>query len=240
MSELIIFCAGAVQSIVPGLVQDYLRNGRDTVKFEFGTAGALAHRVAEGAVADVVIGASGDLAALAKAGKVDGASIRDLGSLGVGVAVRAGAALPDIHDVASFQSTLLAAHSVMCGNPAKGGQSGIHIAKVLAKLGLDIELGPKLQLRDSGRDGFVEVANGDIEIGLGQISEIIANKGVVLVGPFPAEIQGGVTFAAAVHCATKSENTAHELIAALVTPAAQEKFKATGFSVGAAQSMTAF
>jgi molybdate transport system substrate-binding protein len=126
--------------------------------------------------------------------------------------------LPDIHDVASFQSTLLAARSVMCGNPAKGGQSGIHIAKVLAKLGLDIELGPKLQLRDSGRDGFVEVANGDIEIGLGQISEIIANKGVVLVGPFPAD----------------------ELIAALVTPAAQEKFKATGFSVGAAQSMTAF
>lgn len=230
-AEFVVFCAGAVQSIVPALVQTYQQQSGNTIKFEFGTAGAIAKRIAEGAGADVVIAAASDLAVLAQAGKVDGASIRDLGSMGVGVAVRAGSPMPDIHDVASFKRSLQAARSIMCGNPAKGGQSGIHIAKVLAGLGIDKELEPKLQLRDSGRDGFVEVAKGDIDIGLGQISEIIANKGVVLVGPFPAEIRGGVMFSAAAHCATKNKQAAEEIIRSLITPGAREKFKSAGFDV---------
>jgi molybdate transport system substrate-binding protein len=230
-AEFVVICAGAVQSVVPALVQTYQQQSGNTIKFEYGTAGSIAKRIAEGAGADVVIAAASDLVVLARAGKVDGASIRDLGSMGVGVAVRAGAPMPDIHDVASFKRSLLAARSVTCGNPAKGGQSGIHIAKVLASLGIDRQLEPKLQLRDSGRDGFVEVANGDIEIGLGQISEIIANKGVVLVGPFPAEIRGGVIFSAAAHCATKDKHAAEKIVRCLITPAAKKKFKSAGFDV---------
>lgn len=230
-TQFVVFCAGAVQSVVPALLETYRQESGHAIKFDVGTAGSIAKRIAEGASGDVVIAAAADLAALAQAGKVDGASIRDLGSMGAGVAVRAGASLPGIHDVASFKQALLAARSIMCGNPAKGGQSGIHIAKVLAGLGLDRQLGAKLQLRDSGRDGFVEVANGDIEIGLGQISEIIANKGVALAGPFPAEIQGGVMFSAAVHAAANNKREAEEIIRCLITPVAKEKFKSAGFDV---------
>ena len=77
----------------------------------------------------------------------------------------------------------------------------------------------------------MEVANGDIEIGLGQISEIIANKGVALAGPFPAEIQGGVMFSAAAHTATKNKDEAEKIIRCLITPAAKKKFKLAGFDV---------
>ena len=51
--------------------------------------------------------------------------------MGVGVAVKAGGPKPDIHDVDAFKKSMLAAKSVMYANPAKGGQSGIHVAKVL-------------------------------------------------------------------------------------------------------------
>lgn len=229
--EVVVFCPGAVQSVVRDLVVSYEQKTGNTVKFEYGTAGAIAKRVAVGATGDVVLATNAGLAGLAKQGKVDGASIRDLGSMGVGVAVKAGAPKPDIHDVASFKKSMLAAKSIMYANPAKGGQSGIHVAKVFAQLGIAQQLAPKLQLRDRGPDGIKEVAKGDIEIGLGQISEIMANKDVVLVGPFPAEIQGAVTFSASVHAAAKDKKAAEELIQFLIAPAAKEKFKARGFTV---------
>ncbi len=229
--EVIVFCPGAVQTPVRALVKEYEQKSGNTVKFEFGTAGAIAKRVAEGAPGDVVLATHGGLAALAKDGKVDGASIRDLGSMGVGVAVKAGASKPDIHDLESFKKAMLAAKSIMYANPAKGGQSGIHIAKVFAQIGIDKQIAPKLQLRDRGPDGLVEVGKGDIEIGLGQISEILAQKDVTLVGPFPPEIQGAVTFSGAVHSAAKDKKAAEELIKALTTPAAKNLFKAFGFTV---------
>jgi molybdate transport system substrate-binding protein len=230
-SEVVVFCPGAVQTVVRGLVGDYEKKTGNTVKFEFGTAGAVVKKVAEGAAGDVVLATDKGLAGLAKAGKVDGASIKDLGSMGVGVAVKAGAPKPDVHDVESFKKSMLAAKSIMYANPAKGGQSGIHIAKVFAEIGLDKQIAAKLQLRDRGPDGLKEVAKGSIEIGLGQISEILANKDVVLIGPFPAAIQGAVTFSAAVHSASKNKAAAKALIEILTSPPAKEKFKAFGFTV---------
>ena len=230
-AEVVVFCPGAVQTVVRGLVGDYEKNTGNTVKFEFGTAGAVAKKVAEGAPGDVVLATDKGLAALAKAGKVEGASIRDLGSMGVGVAVKAGAPKPDIHDLESFKKSMLAAKSIMYADPAKGGQSGIHIAKVFAEIGLDKQIASKLQLRDRGPDGLKEVAKGDIEVGLGQISEILANKDVVLVGPFPPAIQGAVTFSAAVHEAIKEKAAARSLIEILTSPAAKEKFRTFGFTV---------
>ncbi len=230
-ADVVVFCPGAVQSVVRELVKSYEQKTGNTVRFEFGTAGAVAKRVAEGAQGDVVLATNSGLAKLATQGKVDGASIRDLGSMGVGVAVKAGAAKPDIHDVESFKKSMLAAKSIMYANPAKGGQSGIHIAKVFAQIGLDKQIASKVQLRDRGPDGLKEVAKGEIEIGLGQISEILANKDVVLVGPLPAPIQGAVTFSGAVHAGSTNKKAAEELLQLLVTPAAKEKFKALGFTV---------
>jgi molybdate transport system substrate-binding protein len=229
--EIVVFCPGAVQSVVRPMVKTYEEKSGNTVKFEFATAGAVAKRVADGETGDVVLTTNKALAALAKDGKVDGGSIKDLGSMGVGVAVKAGAPKPDIHDVDAFKKSMLAARSVMFANPAKGGQSGIHVAKVFAELGLDKALGSKIQLRDRGPDGLKEVATGDIEIGLGQISEILANKNVVLVGPLPPAIQGAVTFSGAVHAQAKDKATAKALIELLTSPEAKEKFKAVGFTV---------
>jgi len=230
-AEIVVFCPGAVQSVVRPLVQDYEKTSGNTVKFEFATAGAIAKKVAEGAAGDVVIATDKSLATLAKDGKVDGASIKDLGSMGVGVAVKVGAPKPDIHDVDAFKKSMLAAKSIMYANPAKGGQSGIHVAKVFTELGLDKQLASKIQLRDRGPDGLKEVAKGDIEVGLGQISEIIANKDVVLVGPFPPAIQGAVTFSAGVHSGAKDKAAAKALIDLLSSSTAKEKFKAVGFTV---------
>jgi len=229
--EIVVFCPGAVQSVVRPMAKTFEEKTGNTIKFEFGTAGAIAKKVTDGATGDVVLTTDKALASLAKDGKVDGSSIRDLGSMGVGVAVKAGAPKPDIHDVDAFKKSMLAAKSVMFANPAKGGQSGIHVAKVFAELGLNKVLGEKIQLRDRGPDGLKEVAAGGIEIGLGQISEILANKDVVLVGPLPPAIQGAVTFSGAIHSQAKDKAAARALIELLTSPEAKEKFRAVGFNV---------
>ncbi len=218
-----------MQTVVRDISSDYEKRTGNTVTFVFDTAGALAKRVAEGERGDLVIATAQHLSNLAKSGQVVQSSIRVLGSMGVGVAVRRGAPLPDIHDVGAFKAAMLAARSIMFADPAKGGQSGIHVAKVLSQLGIDRQLQPKLQLRDRSPDGLKEVAAGTIEIGLGQISEILANKDVVLVGPFPAAIQDLVTFSAGVHTSTRENGPAQELIEMLVAPAAKERFKLAGF-----------
>jgi len=151
--------------------------------------------------------------------------------MGLGVAVRRGTPKPDIHDVDAFKASMLAARSIMYANPSQGGQSGLHVARMFAKLGIDKQIEPKLQLRDREPDGLQEVAAGSIEIALGQIGEILANNDVVLVGPLPTDIQSIVTFSAAVQAASKNKQAAEDLIRELTTFAAKAQFKARGFTV---------
>ncbi len=228
-AEVVVFTPGAVQAVVIEIAKEYEQTTGNTVRFVFDTAGRVAKRVAMGDRGDVMISTAHGLANLAQSGKVLPGSIRDLGAIGVGVAVRKGAPLPDIHDVEAFRRSLLAARSISFADPAKGGQSGIHVAKVLAQLGIDNELRPRLRPRDRGPDGLTEVAAGTIEIGLGQISEILADKGLVLAGPLPAPIQTVVTFSAAIPTASSHRAAAAQLIEMLVGPAGKQRFKRAGF-----------
>ncbi len=230
-AEIVVFCPGAVQSLVTDLAKGFAQSSGHTVKFIYGTAGSVTKRVADGESGDVVITTAEMLANLAKSGKVVAPSTRALGSMGVGVAIKAGSALPDVSTVAAFKNAMLAARSITFADPAFGGQSGIHVAKVFDQLGIAQELKPKLKLRPGAPEAFVEVARGDIEIGLGQISEILANKGLVLIGPLPAEIQNSVTFSAGVHTGAAAGEAAQAFIASLVTPAAQDRFRSVGFDV---------
>jgi molybdate transport system substrate-binding protein len=227
-----VFCPGATGAVVTKLAAQYQTKTGNTVKFTYGTAGAIAKRVASGASGDIIITTLPALHGLAKSGKAISNSIRTLGSMGVGVAVRKGAPLPDISTVAAFKATLIAAQSITFADPAKGGQSGIHIAQVLQQLGIAQTLKPKLQLRPGAPEGLKEVASGKIQIGMGQISEILANKDVVLVGPLPPQIQGEVTFAAALGVTAANDNAAKQFIEFLITPAAQAVFKQAGFVSG--------
>ena len=227
--EIVVFVPGAVQAIVREVGKDYEAETGNTIRFVGDTAGGVVKRIAAGEGADVVIATAAGLAGLAKSGHVSDPGRRDLGAMGVGVAVRKGAPKPDIGSVAAFKNAMLSTKSIMYADPAKGGQSGIHIVKVMAELGIDKDIQPKLALRDRGPDGLKEVAAGTIDIGLGQISEILAEPGVDLVGPFPQPIQNLVTFSAAPHAKTSHGPAAAALIEMLIGPRAKALFNAAGF-----------
>ncbi|MGE5090031.1 MAG: molybdate ABC transporter substrate-binding protein [Candidatus Levyibacteriota bacterium] len=228
-AELTVFVPGAVRAVVTPIAEAWAKAHGDTIKWFAGTAGATEKRAAAGEPFDVVITTAKGIDALTATGKVAAGSRADLGSMGVGVAVRNGAPRPDISTPEAFKHSMLSAKSLMYADPALGGQSGIHTAKVFAELGIADQLRPRTVLLPGAPEGLKRVAAGEIEIGIGQISEILAAPGVTLVGPFPPALQQSLTFSAGV--SPGAGPAAHGLVAELTGPPARERFRAAGFEI---------
>ena len=150
----------------------------------------------------------------------------DLAKTGVGVVVKKGAPLPDISTVDAFKRALLAAKSVAYIDPKAGGSSGIYVGKLLERLGIADAVNAKAVLIHGG-EVATHVADGEAEIGVHQISEILPVR-ARLVGPLPAEIQNFTIYSAGVSAAAKDNATANALVKFLTGPHALPIIKAKG------------
>jgi molybdate transport system substrate-binding protein len=141
--------------------------------------------------------------------------------------VKDGAARPDISSVEAFKRALIAAKSVAYIDPASGGSSGIFVDRLLDKLGIAGDVKPKAKLIPGGAVAD-HIADGEAEIGVHQISEILPVKGVTLVGPLPAEIQNYTVYAAGLGAQSKESDAAKALIKVLSGPDAAKVFQSKG------------
>jgi molybdate transport system substrate-binding protein len=144
---------------------------------------------------------------------------------GVGVAVRAGTPKPDISSVDAFKQSLLNAKSVAY---PQEGTSGAYFMGVLNRLQITEQMKPKLRPSTAGA-GFGMVARGEAEMMVTIIPQLLANPGIEVAGPVPAELQTWIGLAAGVGVAAKEPDAAKALIAFLTTPAAMSVIKAKGW-----------
>jgi molybdate transport system substrate-binding protein len=226
-AEVKVLTTGAMKAVVLELVPQFEKETGHKVVVDNDTAGGVARRVEGGEAVDVVVNTPGGLNDLAAKGKIVGNSRANVARVGIGVVVKDGAPVPDISSVDAFKRTLLAAKSVAYIDPAAGGSSGIYLANLFEKLGIAAEIKPKAKLKQGGYVAEL-IANGEAELGLHQISEILPVKGVKLVGPLPAEIQNYTIYAAAVGANAKQPDAAQALIKLLTGPAADSVLKARG------------
>src|SRR3977135_248666 len=158
---------------------------------------AIPARLARGETADVVILDGGSADDLGRRGWVRADSKVELARSLSGMAVRAGAAKPDIGSVEAFRSTLLAAKSLAYSDSG----SGTYLSTTLfPKLGVaDQVAGKSRKVRGppSGEPVAAVVAGREAEIGSQQVSDLIHVPGVTFVGAIPAELQPGFSFAGA-------------------------------------------
>src|SRR5262249_33999384 len=173
---------------------------------------------------DVAIVTRPVIDALVKQGKIVGDSCVDISRSGLGLAVRKGAARPDIATVEAFRRTLLAARSVV---RSREGTSGLYFETLLNHLGISDVMRAKVILGGSGRIAEL-VARGEAEIALQQISELLPVNGIDFAGPLPDELQLYTVFSAGVSVACNDESAAKAFIAALTAPAAAALFEAKG------------
>jgi molybdate transport system substrate-binding protein len=153
---------------------------------------ALLKAIAGGETADVVILTDEGIAELMAQGKLAGKA-QPVGRSGVGIAVRAGAAKPDIGTLDAMKRSLLAAESVA---HSRMGASGLYFASLLERLGLADKL-KKRVIVDKGPVGAA-IARGDAQVGAQLLCELAPVPGIDIVGPLPAEVQNYNAFSAAV------------------------------------------
>jgi molybdate transport system substrate-binding protein len=230
-AEVRILSAAAMQTVFATVGDAFERSSGHKLVFAYATMGAITSRVMTGETADLVIGSTQSMEQLAKAGKIDSAGRVTIAKVGIGAVVAVGTPKPRIETVDDLKRALLAATTVVYAFPGGGGAAGIHIDRVIQKLGIAEQLRPKTRFGAGGDVTEVTLAQGAGAFGMTQISEIVHKAGADYVGPFPEVVQNytGVTLGFPAG-ATPSEATL-AFIHFLRTPAAIEAIKARGMQV---------
>jgi molybdate transport system substrate-binding protein len=228
-AEIRLLCAVALHPAIDALIPDFEKSSGHKVTVDYGTAGAVADRVQKGEAADIVITSVPMIDRVQAQGKVVAGDRAIIAKVGVGAFVRKRAAKPDISSADAFKRSMLAASSIAYPDPAGGGASGIYVASLVEQLGIAVEMKPKTKLLPPTEVLYASVANGDVEIGFNQISEILAQPTVELAGPLPSAIQNYTQFAPGIVTGSSQTDAARALVTFLTSPVAQTVLKAKGF-----------
>jgi len=177
-------------------------------------------QVRRGVPADVIILAREGLTDLIKEQRTVPGTDVDLARSMIGVIVHAGAPKPDISTVEALKQALLKAKSVAMSSST----SGVYLTTVLF---------PKLGIADQMKDkistsGAAAVGRGEAELGLQQVSEVLAVPNVDFVGAIPETVQYVTTYAAAVVKGTSQLDASKRLIAFLSSEGAMAVIKKSG------------
>jgi molybdate transport system substrate-binding protein len=222
-----VISGGAFKQVLNALAAQYQKDG-GKLEITYRTVGQHLGLIRDGKESfDVAVLTPEAIEALAKEGKVVPGTRADLARTGVGVVVKTGAPRPDVSTVEAFKRALLAAKSVAYIDPKAGGSSGIYVGRLLEKLGIAEAVNAKALLVQGGAVAE-HIANGEAEIGVHQISEILPVAGATLVASLPDAIQNFTVYSAGVGAAAHNETAARDLVRFLSGPHALPVIKAKG------------
>jgi molybdate transport system substrate-binding protein len=231
-AELRVLTAGAMKEVVLSLLPEFEKATGHKVTVDNDTAGGLQKRIEGGEAFDLAVITPRVVDDLIAKGKIAAGTRANISSVGVGVAVKEGAPKPDISSVDALKKTLVAARAVAYIDPASGGSSGIYFSGLLDRLGIADQVKPKAKLKAGGYVAEL-VASGEADIAVHQISEILPVKGVVFVGPLPAEVQNTTVYAVGLATTPSSVEAVKALAAHLGSPAAAAVLRAKGMEPAA-------
>jgi molybdate transport system substrate-binding protein len=154
----------------------------------------MVRRLKEGEAPDLVLISSANMDELARLGVIAAGARWDVASSGIGVAVKAGAPVPDISSVEKLKAALVSAKSVAYST----GPSGVYLVGLFERMGLTATLAPKIKAIQ-GTPVAVLVAKGEFEIGFQQVPEILPVPGIAYAGPLPPGAQSMTMFPMGVH-----------------------------------------
>jgi molybdate transport system substrate-binding protein len=224
-AEIKVICSNALKTTLEELAPAFEKATEHKLAITWGATVPLKAGIEKGATFDLTLLTSEAVDDLVGKGKLTAATRTALANSGAGVAVRKGAQKPDISTVEAFKNALLNAKSVAY---VEQGGTGIYLKVLLQRLGIADAIRTKVKLLPPENPAAKAVANGEAEIGMTQISEILPYAGAELVGPFPAEIQLTTSFGGAVATNAAQPEAAGALLKFLKGPEAGAVIKAKG------------
>jgi len=200
----------ATRHILADLAGDYeARHGtRVEIRSMGGVEAAKLARANE--ATDIVVLASKVMGVLETEGHLVKGGTRDFARSEIGVAVRAGSVLPGIVDEPAVKQAMLDAQKICYST----GPSGDHLKALCEKWGVAPE---RVLIAPPGVPVATLVANGDADLGFQQLSELIGQPGIEIVGPLPPEIQAVTVFSAGISINSRDPEGARAFVAYLAS-----------------------
>lgn len=229
-NALRLLSGGAAQGLVEALRPAFEAETGCRIDGTFSAVGAMRDKLVAGEPADLMILSRALIEALAREGRVDGASARDLGAVETALAVREGDTVPVVRDAEALRSALLAADAIHFPDPAQA-TAGIHFAKVLEKLGLKEQVHDRLHPAPNGATAMRALAASHARrpMGCTQATEILATPGIVLATPLPPGCDLSTVYTVAVTAKAQAPREAAELIARLTAASNAATRRRLGF-----------
>src|SRR6266702_858914 len=199
-AEIRVLSAGAVEPGLRAAAAAFKKQSGHDVNITFNTAPEIRKRIGGGDALDEFAG-TGKVAA-------DRAS---LGRVGLGVAVRPGAAVPDISSADALKRSVLQADSIVFNRAS----SGIYFENLLKKMGIYEQVEARTTRYPDAAAVMEHLLKGKgREIGFGPVTEILQHreKGLKLVGPLPPEVQNYTSYSAAPTTAAANSELARVVV----------------------------
>lgn len=229
-SEVTLIAPGGIRAAVEQLIPGYESKTGNKVKATFGSGLGTKKQVANGEPFDVPI-VQPPYPEVIASGNVVAASETPLASVSVGVAVKKGAAKPDISTPEAVKKMLLSAKSISYPSAAGGAAAGVSFEETLKKMGIFDEIQPKTKHAQGGAGAMQLAAKGEVEIGLTFLSEM-DDPGIDIVGPLPKEISPPTVLVGFVSTHAKDPAAAKSLLEYLSSPAAASVYKSLKMQPG--------
>jgi molybdate transport system substrate-binding protein len=218
LTTLKLVSSMATREVLGELAALYERETQQPVATEAGGGVDVAKRVQAGEAVDIVVLASNVIDKLIADGKVLAGSRVDLVQSGVSIAVRAGAQTPDISSEEAVKRAVLAAKTLSYST----GPSGVYLEKMFARWGVLEDIRPRIVVPPPGKPVGSLVADGTVELGFQQLSELLNLAGITVVGPLPPAIQTITIFSGGVSAISAQPEAARAVLRFMASPAATE------------------
>jgi molybdate transport system substrate-binding protein len=228
-AEIKLISPGAVSSSLKELIPQFEQASGHKVTVVYSPALALADRIKKGEAADVAIMGEPAADELQKLGTLVAGSKVVIAKVGVGVFVRRGDPKPDISTVSAFVRAVSEAKVITYSDPKLGGTAANYVGSLMDSLDITGSIGPKTRLTPPSKPLADFVAGGGADFGLNQITEILADPRLELVGPLPGPIQSYTIYAAGLVATSGHHDIGKALIAFLAAPASAATMKSKGF-----------
>jgi molybdate transport system substrate-binding protein len=230
-SEITLIGPGGIRTAATELIAAFEKATGHKVKATFGSGGGTKDQVIRGEPFDVPI-VQLPLEPVIASGHVVAASETLLATVAVGVAVRSGAAKPDISSADAVKRLLLGSRAIAYPNAATGAGAGVSFNETLQKLGIAEAMKEKIKIAQGGRGAMELLAKGEVDFGLTYISEIITEPGVEVVGPLPRDISPPTALVGFLSAHAKDQGAATALLRYLSSPDAAKVYQQRGMQPG--------